>query len=927
MYCKSVHLSRNIDAPVRVNMPIRLLIVDDDQEISGLMRLKLSREAPHFTIAIVDGGRECLEYVKGEGVDCILSDYQMPGMNGMELLKSLRRQGNFVPFIFLTGQGNEELAREAFKNGAYDYFTKEIGFAHFARIINSVEQAVKQAAAERDKAAFESALLDREARHKAIINAFPDMVFMLNQEGVFLDMSVRDAHALYAPKDKVVGRSLSELMPPEVAATASLHLRMLFETTEIQEFKYNLAMPDGVREYEARMVVIGTDEALCIVRDVTEREEAVTAMRESESRFRSMAEDAVAGISIIQDGKFVYVNPRLAGMFGYAQDEIIGKMGAEDVTLPEDREMVRENIRKRLEGEVKSIHYRLRCVRKDKKVISVEVYGSHTMYRGKPAVISTLLDITEQKRAEEERLSNLWFLESLERVDRAIRQAESLDDMMSDVLDTALSIFESDRAWLLYPCDPEAPLWRVPMERTRAGYPGALDMGIDIPITPEVRQAFLEGLNSSGPVVYDPQSGRSLPQVSMQFSVQSQVQTVVYPTMGKPWVFGMHQCSYARVWSEKDVRLFTEIARRLADGLSVLLFLRDLRESEEHFRQLTKQFPVPIAINNDIGGIEYLNDRFIETFGYTLDDIPTLDAWWPLAYPGEQYRREAMDTWRNAAEKAVLENADIETNEYRTTCKDGTIRIVEMFGTRIGNKNLILLNDVTERKRAEEDRTGLFHMLTHDIKGPLTIIYGYAQMLAVKLDKDRANMAGEIKNAARRISSLIDDMLILSSMESPGFRLSLGAVALDDVLDQAVKENQMPASDIDVKIGLDIEDGIPRLLADKMQLVRVFGNLVGNAVKYNRHGGMVQVRAWTNGNPSGHVMVEVKDTGVGIHEDDLPHVFDKYYRGRSTGAARGTGLGLAVVKAIVEAHGGVVSVASKEMEGSTFSVALPVKMG
>jgi len=126
-----------------------------------------------------------------------------------------------------------------------------------------------------------------------------------------------------------------------------------------------------------------------------------------------------------------------------------------------------------------------------------------------------------------------------------------------------------------------------------------------------------------------------------------------------------------------------------------------LRESEEYFRRLTKQSPVPIAIMGDSGKVDFLNERFSATFGYILDDLPDLEAWLQLAYPDEQYRREVMATWEEAVKRAQTGPGDIEPHEYQVTCKDGTIRIVKIFGSRIGNKILVLLNDITERKQTE----------------------------------------------------------------------------------------------------------------------------------------------------------------------------------------------------------------------------------
>ena len=115
---------------------IRVVIVDDQAEVATFMKMKLQKEAPGFEIKTFDTGGECLEHLRNSYADCILSDYQMPLMDGMQLLSLVRGVGLDIPFIFITGQGNEGLAREAFKNGASDYFTKDIGFAHFTRIIN-----------------------------------------------------------------------------------------------------------------------------------------------------------------------------------------------------------------------------------------------------------------------------------------------------------------------------------------------------------------------------------------------------------------------------------------------------------------------------------------------------------------------------------------------------------------------------------------------------------------------------------------------------------------------------------------------------------------------------------------------------------------------------------------------------------------------
>jgi PAS domain S-box-containing protein len=128
-----------------------------------------------------------------------------------------------------------------------------------------------------------------------------------------------------------------------------------------------------------------------------------------------------------------------------------------------------------------------------------------------------------------------------------------------------------------------------------------------------------------------------------------------------------------------------------------------LRESEEHFRLLTSKSPVPTIVNSEKGEIEFVNEKFTETFGYTIKDFPTREAWWSLAYPDEQYRKEVQVSWRKAREKAARENSAPDPQEYRITCKNGSVKNVEISSTGIGNKRVVVLNDITERRKAEED--------------------------------------------------------------------------------------------------------------------------------------------------------------------------------------------------------------------------------
>jgi PAS domain S-box-containing protein len=205
-------------------------------------------------------------------------------------------------------------------------------------------------------------------------------------------------------------------------------------------------------------------------------------------------------------------------------------------------------------------------------------------------LVGTVVDVTERKQAEEDRRVQLWFFESLDRISDAMRRTGDLEDMLGAVLDVVLAVFDCDRAWLIHPCDPEVDSHRVRMERTRPEYIGAYGLHAEIPNDPEVARAVRELLASNHPVRFDPGSGHHSPSAQAErFGVRSMIAMAVYPKMDEPYMFGLHQCSHARIWTAPEERLFQEIGRRLADALDTLLIFRDLRESERSLERSKAQ--------------------------------------------------------------------------------------------------------------------------------------------------------------------------------------------------------------------------------------------------------------------------------------------------------------------------------------------------
>src|SRR3989449_4572727 len=194
-----------------------------------------------------------------------------------------------------------------------------------------------------------------------------------------------------------------------------------------------------------------------------------------------------------------------------------------------------------------------------------------------------------------ERQGHVWLLESLDRIDRVMQTTNDLEQMMSDVLDAALSIFDCDRAWLMHPCDPEAVSHEVKMQRTRPEFPSLLGVGDEVPIDPETAGMFRTVRASSGPVQFGPHSAHPLSsELAQRRRVQSRIVMALYPKGEPPYIFGASQCSYARLWTPREEFLFQEIGRRLEDALTSLSIFHRLRESENRYRHIFESSGVSI---------------------------------------------------------------------------------------------------------------------------------------------------------------------------------------------------------------------------------------------------------------------------------------------------------------------------------------------
>jgi PAS domain S-box-containing protein len=277
-----------------------------------------------------------------------------------------------------------------------------------------------------------------------------------------------------------------------------------------------------------------------------------------------------------------------------------------------------------------------------------------------------------------------------------MQRTNDVEGMMSGVLEETLAIFGSDRAWLVYPCDPDAATSRVVMEHTHPEYPGAFGLGEQFPVDTQAAEQLRRVLHAPGAVTDLSVS----PEMRERFSIQSIIAIAVRPKGDRPYLFGLHQCSHARVWTAAERRLFEETARRLEDTLTSVLAHRAVRESEARFRSLTELSSDWYWRQDEDLRFTYTSRQPEETAGYPSEWVIGKTRWelpdiTPLSFtwPEHQAALAARQPFRDL--------------EYARAGLDG-MHYVSISGAPIFDEEGVFRGyqgigrDITERRRVQE---------------------------------------------------------------------------------------------------------------------------------------------------------------------------------------------------------------------------------
>jgi PAS domain S-box-containing protein len=675
--------------------------------------------------------------------------------------------------------------------------------------------------------------------------------------------------------------------------------------------------PLDIQAAVAPVVYRGDPISLVYFRDITERKKAEEVLRESENKFRDLAEKALVGIYLVQDGVFKYVNSRFAEIHGYEVAELIDRKGPHDTIVPEDLPELQENMRKHLSGEYDFVRAReFRIMTKQGETRNVEVYSTHTMYRGKRALIGTVLDVTERKVTQDALRWKTAFLEALvdssrdgilvvDRERRKVLQNRRFVDLRKLPQQIAEEKDDEKRLSYLKTTVKDPDQW---LEKVNYLYSHPDETSDD-----EIE--FLDG------TVLNRHSS---------------------PVLGEDGTY------YGRIWGFQDIT--------------------ERRQAEDLLKRIVTSSPMGIFILQH-GKTQLVNSQFGTFTGYSEEEAIGMNLL-DIVHPGDRSKIEDMG-------RKMLRGELTTPYEYRIITKSGetrtlmqTITPIHYRGERAVLGNII---DITDRKALEsqviqsqklEAIGQLAAGIAHEINTPIqyvgdninflqdafrnafTLLEDYhALIAAAKAESLNGDIIARVEQRAEAI-----DLPYLTGEIPQAIGQSLEGVERVTKIVRAMKEFSHPGTkeknlvDINKAIentitvsrnewkytsdmATDFDPSLPLVPCLPGEFNQVILNIIVNAAQ-----AMGEIHDGSNGKgtikittrPTGDkAEIRISDTGPGIPENIKSRIFDPFFTTKEVG--KGTGQGLAIARSvIVDKHHGTISCETEVGKGTTFIICLPL---
>ncbi|WKZ69605.1 MAG: PAS domain S-box protein [Melioribacteraceae bacterium] len=751
--------------------------------------------------------------------------------------------------------------------------------------------------------------------------------------------------------------------------------------------------------------------------DISDKKKVESEITKVESKYITLVEQSIIGVYIITDNVFTYVNPKLAEIFGYDQDEMTNKLTPKDLIHPNDRDLVLSNIEKRISGEVNSLHYEFRGIRKNGREITVEVHGSRSEPDGKISIIGMLQDITERKDIE-----NQLYLQStaLSSAANGIVITDSKGTIVyinpavtkltgytfDELIGKKPNIFKSGKHDKLFYKNiwdkiNSGNVWEgeitnkkkdgtdyierqtiTPVRGKDARIEYFIAIKNDVTESKNIENALRESeeklrnvIEHSNEMYYIHDTNHVLKYVSpqsyemlgytedelminwTQLASDNPINKTAFELTEKAIKTGERQDEYLLELIRKDgKKIFvqtaespildesgrvTAIAGALRNVTEKIIAENKLKESEERFRGLYENAILGIYRTSPQGEIVMANPALCKLLGYdSFEDFKKI--------PASEALYEKSST-RKIFKELMDERSEVYGFETIAKKKDGTNFFIRESARAVKDENGNvqyyegIIEDITTQKNIEEKlieakdnaeqsdklKSEFLAQMSHEIRTPINVILSFSNLIKEEvrgfISDDLYNSFSIVDGASRRIIRTIDLILNMSQLQTGSYQATMNDFDLyQTVFIQLYPEFSRLAKE--KKLELEINNRIEstEIYADEFSVRQIFENLIHNAIKYT-HKGRITIEIFKNENEN--IVVEIRDTGIGISKEYLPKVFTPFTQEEHgyTRKYEGNGLGLALVKRYCELNKIQISVDSEKHVGTTFTLIFPLK--
>jgi PAS domain S-box-containing protein len=740
---------------------------------------------------------------------------------------------------------------------------------------------------------LEKSLGASEARCDALLALSLDGVWILDRTGRVLRTNAAMCRLLDRDAAEVTGHEVYEFLPADVAAETRRRLAAMEpERSPAPLTEFRVLRSDGtVLEVEASGIPVKQGDevqAVVLVRPIEQRKQMESALDTTRQRLRSVFDTLAEGL-VVQDaaGSIVDCNPAACRILGLDADQIAGRSSIdprwravhEDGSpYPGDTHPAMKTLRtgRPSREDVMGVH------KPDGNLAWISI-NSEPLLDGQQAVVGVVTsfsDITERKAANRE-------LEGERQLNRRIIETSPF----------GICIYDENGHCL-------------------AANPAmARDIGASLPQVLAQNYHDIASWKRTG--LYD--------------LARRALNTDVPLTLGGPVVTSFGK----QAWLELTCRALDLGGRR-----ALMVVTRDLTEakraeqalerSEILYRSLVQQASDGIFIADPDRRYTEVNDAGCRMLGYTREELLAKRM-------GDLV--DAEDLQRMPLQIDRLRRGEPMLIERRMRRKDGSVLLVEISARMLPDGQFFgMVRDIGQRKAAEEalrakevaersnrTKSEFVSRMSHELRTPLNAILGFSELLQIDpqhpLEPAQKAKLEHVRRAGRHLLTLIDDLLDLSRIEAGAMKLQVEDLDAHEVVREALDDLQASAEGASVRLSLEVPaETAPRVRGDRTRLRQVVVNLVSNAIKYNRPGGMAAVRLAPLGE---RVRLSVIDDGQGMTPEQLRNLFEPFNRlGREASQVEGTGIGLVITRSLVELMGGELSVRSDPGRGSEFIVDL-----